>query len=38
MTRWKLGFITSLPRSWQDAMIRRMVKRIDAKKKTEAPG
>ena len=33
MMRWKLGLITSLPRSWQDAMIRRMVRRLDAKKK-----
>jgi short-subunit dehydrogenase len=35
MMRWKLGFITTLPRSWQDAVIRGMVKRLDAKEKAK---
>jgi NAD(P)-dependent dehydrogenase (short-subunit alcohol dehydrogenase family) len=30
--RWKLGFILSWPRAWQDALIRRTMSRINARK------
>ncbi len=32
MMRWKLGFMTYWPRSWADAMIRRMMNQINIKK------
>ena len=30
--RWKLGFLRTWPRSWQDAMIRSMMDRVNVKK------
>jgi short-subunit dehydrogenase len=32
--RWRLGFLTLLPRSWQDRYIRRIMDRFQMKKKT----
>jgi NAD(P)-dependent dehydrogenase (short-subunit alcohol dehydrogenase family) len=36
--RWKLGFMLTWPRSWQDGMIRRMMHRLNPKKQDQAPG
>lgn len=33
--RWKMNFMSCLPRSWQDAMIRRLMNRIVLKEKKE---
>jgi len=36
--RWKLGFMLTWPRSWQDGWIRRQMKRLDIKLGRQAPG
>lgn len=36
--RWKFNMIMSLPRSWQDGMIRGSMNRVNTKKTGDAPG
>jgi NAD(P)-dependent dehydrogenase (short-subunit alcohol dehydrogenase family) len=35
--RWRLSFLTMLPRTWQDRYVRRMMQRIQMKKNDQTP-